>query len=238
MRSFMIYDPNDELSNKLAHDGVESCNQFGISVELVNGIFDSAIDPLLKELNLSVSNECLDMTQGNKGCFLSHYLLWKKCIELNEPITVFEHDMIVKHPITDELLTSFTDYLNLDYCSSFRKDPSKYLECMTKEQPLEVKRLFEKHQIPNTLTWKSAKTFHVVGTHGYIIKPSGANKLIAAAHAHGFLPVDVHVNCHYVDIFVTRPSLIRTCDFMLDKKHSSKFSRTKSYEPGTRAIPW
>ena len=234
----MIYDPDDELSNKLAHDSLDSCRQFGIESELIKGVFGSDIDLKLAEFKLGISKECPDISQGNKGCFLSHYLLWKKCIELDEPILVFEHDMIVKHAITDDLLNSFTEYLNLDYCSSFRKEPEKYLECMKKDQPLEVKRLFEKNQIPSTLTWRSAKTYHVVGTHGYIIKPAGAIKLINAAHKNGILPVDVHINCHYVDIFITHPSLIRTCDFMLDKKNSSKFSRTKNYEPGTRKIPW
>lgn len=234
----MIYDPDDELSNKLAHDGLDSCRSFNIDVELIKGVFGSEIDLRMTEFNLTVSKECLDMSKGNKGCFLSHYLLWKKCIELNEPILVFEHDMIIKHEISDSLLDTFTDYLNLDYCSSFRKNPAKYLECMKMNQTLTVKKLFEKYQIPKTLTWKSAKTFHVVGTHGYIIKPSGATKLINAAHNNGIMPVDVHINCHYVDIFVTNPSLIRTCDFMLDKKNSSKFSRTKNYEPGTREIPW
>ena len=27
------------------------------------------------------------------GCFLSHYSLWKKCIELKEPIIILEHDV-------------------------------------------------------------------------------------------------------------------------------------------------
>ena len=32
---------------------------------------------------------------GTVGCFLSHYLLWKKCIELNEPICILEHDVTI-----------------------------------------------------------------------------------------------------------------------------------------------
>ena len=31
---------------------------------------------------------------GVLGCFYSHYSLWKKCIELNEPIYIFEDDVI------------------------------------------------------------------------------------------------------------------------------------------------
>ena len=30
---------------------------------------------------------------GTLGCFLSHYLLWRKCVEENNPIHIFEHDV-------------------------------------------------------------------------------------------------------------------------------------------------
>lgn len=32
------------------------------------------------------------MTPGELGCFASHYLLWEKCVELNQPIVVIEDD--------------------------------------------------------------------------------------------------------------------------------------------------
>ena len=37
------------------------------------------------------------LTQGEIGCFLSHYTLWKKCVELNEPILIFEDDVVPNH---------------------------------------------------------------------------------------------------------------------------------------------
>uniref|UniRef100_UPI003F6A2B05 glycosyltransferase family 25 protein n=1 Tax=Winogradskyella sp. TaxID=1883156 RepID=UPI003F6A2B05 len=35
------------------------------------------------------------------ACFLSHYTLWKKSIELNEPIMVLEHDAIFMKPFDE-----------------------------------------------------------------------------------------------------------------------------------------
>jgi glycosyl transferase family 25 len=32
------------------------------------------------------------------GCFYSHFNLWKKCIELNEPIFIFEDDVLFVRP--------------------------------------------------------------------------------------------------------------------------------------------
>jgi glycosyl transferase family 25 len=35
------------------------------------------------------------ITSGEVGCFISHYILWKKCIELDEPIIIFEDDGVI-----------------------------------------------------------------------------------------------------------------------------------------------
>ena len=34
------------------------------------------------------------LTPGEKGVYASHYLLWEKCIELDEPIAIFEDDFL------------------------------------------------------------------------------------------------------------------------------------------------
>lgn len=33
---------------------------------------------------------------GAQGCWISHYLLWRKCIELDHPIAILEHDALVQ----------------------------------------------------------------------------------------------------------------------------------------------
>ena len=35
------------------------------------------------------------LTKGEVGCFLSHWHIWNKCIEKNEPILVLEDDAIL-----------------------------------------------------------------------------------------------------------------------------------------------
>ena len=32
------------------------------------------------------------LSPGEKGCYASHYKLWQKCVELNEPILILEND--------------------------------------------------------------------------------------------------------------------------------------------------
>jgi GR25 family glycosyltransferase involved in LPS biosynthesis len=33
--------------------------------------------------------------KGTWGCFFSHWILWNRCLELNEPIIVLEHDAVI-----------------------------------------------------------------------------------------------------------------------------------------------
>lgn len=39
-----------------------------------------------------------EFTETEKSCFTSHFLLWEKCVELNEKILVIEHDSIPFNP--------------------------------------------------------------------------------------------------------------------------------------------
>jgi GR25 family glycosyltransferase involved in LPS biosynthesis len=238
MKSFIICDPLDPLSVGLTEDALESGRRFGLDIERFPGFFGDAIEPKIQEYGLTVSKlNQKELSIGHKGCFISHYELWNQCAKGKEAFLIFEHDVIIKKAISEELLNHFDDILNLDYCSSLRKNVLEYESCQQEEGNVSVSLLFEKRKIPKAISWKSAKTYHVVGTHGYIIKPQGAKKLIIAAQTFGMLPVDVHINCHYLNIYITKPSMVRICEFMIDENHRSKFSRTKGYEPGSRKIP-
>ncbi|MGY5451298.1 glycosyltransferase family 25 protein [Agarivorans sp. MS3-6] len=35
------------------------------------------------------------LNAGELGCFASHFLIWQRCIELNEPVLVFEDDVLI-----------------------------------------------------------------------------------------------------------------------------------------------
>ena len=50
---------------------------------LTENIWSEWIDPLLNR----------KMNVGEIGCLLSHYALWQKCIDLDEPIVIFEDDI-------------------------------------------------------------------------------------------------------------------------------------------------
>lgn len=97
---------------------------------------------------------------GVIGCFYSHYSLWKKCVELNEPILIFEDDVkfyreYIPVPFEGVLILSLGK-------SSFLDDPGKtYLESPSGH--------------PAALPWKN---FSMPGASGYAITPDAAQGLI------------------------------------------------------------
>lgn len=97
---------------------------------------------------------------GVIGCFYSHLMLWKKCVELQEPIMIFEDD--VKFYRNFETV-SWKDVLILSVGKSApHRDPyQSYLECPS--------------GTPQAVEWPNSS---MPGTSGYAIKPHAASGLI------------------------------------------------------------
>lgn len=120
---------------------------------------------------------------GVIGCFYSHYALWRKCVDLNQPIMIFEDDVKFFRgwqPVDwDDVLV-----LSLGK-SSFLSDPWKtYLETPSGN--------------PQPITWRS---FSMPGASGYAIKPHAAKSLVKF-YSKFFYPADNAINQHLVKIQV------------------------------------
>lgn len=62
----------------------------------INGLKESLADYKIK-IDQRYKKSYKEMSKlGVQGCFLSHWHLWKKCIELNQPIGIFEFDVVFK----------------------------------------------------------------------------------------------------------------------------------------------
>jgi GR25 family glycosyltransferase involved in LPS biosynthesis len=49
------------------------------------------------------SNGKMGQRPGAQGCWMSHYQLWCRCIDSNQPIIVMEHDAVVNAPWPEDL---------------------------------------------------------------------------------------------------------------------------------------
>jgi len=69
----------------------------------IDGTKVSIID-MANQYNLracDLNKKCLTLMQqraGVRGCFLSHWSLWNHCLEANETIAIFEHDVLFNQP--------------------------------------------------------------------------------------------------------------------------------------------
>jgi GR25 family glycosyltransferase involved in LPS biosynthesis len=112
---------------------------------------------------------------GVIGCFYSHYALWQRCVELREPIMIFEDDVKFYrgyHPVEFEGVL----ILSLGKSSFMREPQRKYLENPT--------------GTPAARKWQN---FSMPGASGYAITPSAALGLIKFYRPYWY-PADNAIN--------------------------------------------
>ena len=115
------------------------------------------IDPILKT----------PLTKGEVGCFLSHWHLWNKCIEKNEPIIVLEDDAI----LTDKFDVEEISKLKYDFVYLGWKEMDK------------SKEINDDLVIPVYPYWTLA----------YMIRPEAARVLVNDVIKCNIIPVDEYL---------------------------------------------
>jgi GR25 family glycosyltransferase involved in LPS biosynthesis len=109
-------------------------------------------------------------THGEIGCVLSHVKLWEKCVELNEPILVFEDDI--------EFLPNFSI---ADVQSVLQTNEFVYLS--RKDMLGQQKRISDKLVVPSYSYWTCA----------YALTPAAAKKLLTPFALKHLLPADEYL---------------------------------------------
>jgi len=121
-----------------------------------------------------------------KACSISHARLWKKCVDMDEPIVILE---------SDALFTRKFDYADVqdklwgalglnDPRGATRKSMIFYKACIANESPgvYNVPKVDEQ-QVPQGLAGNSA----------YIIRPSAAKDLLNGLNEYGLWPNDAYM---------------------------------------------
>lgn len=119
-------------------------------------------------------------TPGVKGCFYSHYRLWKKCVELNEPIVIWEDDIVLARPYRP---VDWDDVLILALGHPSKSE--KYM--MLLENPIGPYTALDYFQSS------------MPGCCGYALTPLAAKKL-TDTYNKTYLPADNAINAHVVKI--------------------------------------
>ena len=107
-------------------------------------------------INTSLIDEVYSRTSNCLAAFLSHYSLWKHCVELNQELTIFEHDAVCVNNINSQIVYNACISLGKPSYGKFNT-PSK----------LGINPLTSKKYFP--------------GAHAYRLKPAAAQMFMQEA---------------------------------------------------------
>jgi GR25 family glycosyltransferase involved in LPS biosynthesis len=191
MKCFIIHLPNIKSSLDSARKLKKQLEDFNHEVIMFEGTPGDKAIKIFEQKNIKLLGDFSELEKkekyflkstlpGAKGCFYSHYQCWKQCTTLNEPILIFEDDVVLKK---DFFPVEFEDILIV--ASSHKKkmlDYKKYLENNTDKPAAE-----------------DYNRFSMPGTAGYAIKQHAAEILINT-YKNVYLPADNAINQNLVKI--------------------------------------
>ena len=220
MKNFIICLSKIEASLKTATDLKNQLIEFGAEVELFEGTYGNDAMAMMKAEGRTVHpwgikgppangiiipvDPAFQLSPGEQGCFFSHYRLWQKCVELDEPIAIWEDDIVLTrkyHPI------DWVDVLVLALGHPGKTD--KYRHHLDNPQGEYIAADYYQSSMP--------------GCCGYAIKPHAAKKLLDT-YSKTYLAADNSINQHHVRIQIHN----HVMGIALTKKDGKvSFTRTK-----------
>jgi GR25 family glycosyltransferase involved in LPS biosynthesis len=196
MKNFIICLSKIEASLQTATNLKNQLVDFGADAELFEGTYGNDAARMMKEEGRTLhpwgikgppANGIIEPVDPNlhwgpgiQGCFYSHYRLWQKCVELNEPIAIWEDDIVLVRPYKP---VEWTDVLVLALGHPAKTDKYRHYYDSPEGDPTAAD--YYQSSMP--------------GCCGYAIKPETAKKLLKV-YSKTYLPADNAINQHHVII--------------------------------------
>lgn len=159
MKAFVITMMDLPQSVECAERCIESGKKVGLKVEMFKATTPKDDPFALFEREGLPDVFFKEITSRQVNCmsaFFSHYSLWKKCIQLNQDVVIFEHDAV--------LVDKVPEFMNFQGCISLGAPSYGAWKVPYK---LGVVPLTSKNYFP--------------GAHAYRVNPQGARALVAKA---------------------------------------------------------
>ena len=132
------------------------------------------------------------------SCFFSHYSVWEKISQSNEPVLVLEDDALISCSIK-KISSKIKNIQNVDLLNLENRDRKKII---SKKPEIIIENL-RIHKLLHDTT----------GAAGYILWPSGAKKLLAYKKKKGVSLADAHIySCDSLSKFQIEPSILLQLD--------------------------
>lgn len=196
MKSFIICLSKIEDSLRTATNLLKQLQDFGMPAELFEGTYGSDAVRLMVQESRQLHHFGIKgpdvkgvpnakslakvSTPGVKGCFYSHYNLWKKCVDINEPIIIWEDDIVLRRPF---IPIDWENVLILALGHPAKSD--RYMPYLTTPTGDPGPADYVQSSMP--------------GCCGYALKPKAAKKL-CEVYQNTYLPADNAINQHHVRI--------------------------------------
>lgn len=179
MKTYIIRLEGHELSTTLAMDCFNAAQNLGYNPEYFKAIDKFNVDGFFATHNLKIAKDDKMNAPGTRGCFASHFSLWKTVEKTKETAIILEHDGMLLKPV-DSILGQVKDVCHLD-----SNDPygSNYAELVAVDNGLGVKP-YERDKAKRV----TGKYFR--GAYSYVLTPVGASKLIEFVYKNGAFTAD------------------------------------------------
>jgi hypothetical protein len=180
MKCKVIYLEEVEDSKKSMLNVVETGKRFGYNIEPFAGFTPFRADPKISELGLKPylpGPKIFDIKAskgGVRGCFMSHFMLWVKCVAEREEYMILEDDVTFHRGLPETF--EYKDVLHLDAWRDGGYSDDLDLPIVCKYN----------HKRKGDRSLK--------GAYAYLIKPEAAQKLITGARTLGFTAADLHIS--------------------------------------------
>lgn len=209
VKAYTIVLRGHDISENISIEAVAAAAQHNVELQIHDAVVGYDAPPIFEQYGITrFLNAAFLNMPGHHGCFLSHFQLWKKCVELDEPILITEHDGIFIRDIPKDVNDHYTDVLRLDSYQAWKPEYEQLVQ-QSLSEPIGYKR-----PEPHSKTYGSGP--YCVGYYGYMIKPSGAQKLIDHAINIGANATEMHIGMDVVDIMTTTATIIRLHPFYVN----------------------
>ena len=202
MKAFVITLENNIYSNEVADRCIQSATKHGLAVKKFFGVDKSIAEQVMNDFGLewTWANNNTTETICEKtnlrmhpyrtndlraiiGCSMSHYSLWKKCVELNEPILILEHDSVFLRELPEYI--EFYGICQINDPMGATRKGGQWSKQMSSRGTVGV----------HPKTWVTTENVRhipdgLAGNSAYLIKPWAAQELIDKFHEIGVWPND------------------------------------------------
>lgn len=116
-KAYIITIKNHEKSAKMGTRCLESCQKVGQPAEIFDAFDGTGEEIIVPEHSrnkdwvrwLKLTNTTL--SKPEICCFLSHFALWVKCVEEDQPLIALEHDAVMLQPFKEHMAINAIVYL-------------------------------------------------------------------------------------------------------------------------------